>query len=58
MSRRMFMRSILLSFATIAVLWSEACQNVSYGVVTKIMPLGDSITAGYTPTGGIPGGYR
>jgi lysophospholipase L1-like esterase len=24
----------------------------------NIMPLGDSITAGYTPSGGIPGGYR
>ncbi len=24
----------------------------------NIMPLGDSITAGYTPQGGVPGGYR
>ncbi len=24
----------------------------------NIMPLGDSITAGYTPSGGVPGGYR
>jgi lysophospholipase L1-like esterase len=54
--------NIRLRISLITCLVVAACtaltpraEAISLG---NIMPLGDSITAGYTPSGGIPGGYR
>lgn len=51
--------TLLLAILAIAIAFTAPQpQRASAVELGKIMPLGDSITAGYTGTGGVPGGYR
>lgn len=57
MWKRVSARSFVPVFLAMAVLCGHVSWNSARGATT-IMPLGDSITAGYIPGGCIPGGYR
>ncbi len=52
------MKSLLTNLAFLIAFATAQPQRVDAADFGRIMPLGDSITAGYTSTGGVPGGYR
>ena len=52
------MRFIFAASVGISLLVAAMATRADSINLGNIMPLGDSITAGYTPQGGVPGGYR